>query len=254
MKKILVTFIVLIFFVKVNSFDALAQDFEITPLNEHFYQVLGDDQSRTVYNQLKNYNQDGSTFIQITDLQNRVVKTVQTGINPQKGYLEEVTEVFDQNGDLVMRKEENKENTKVLTFYYENGVQVGHVVYRGNNDYEIWRMSGNNRYKSKRDDFQPNLFPDDKAWRKFLMNELRFLSEAQKQGHEGTVILAFLIDKNGQRVKTEVANPDDLPELLTNEALRVGELFRGNYTPAINYNGETVEGWLYLPVGFYFYR
>ncbi|MEN2281077.1 energy transducer TonB [Algoriphagus sp. SE2] len=236
------------------SFQSIAQDFEITPLNEHFFQTLSISDPKTKYTQLRNTNEDGSTFTQISDLQNRVVKTIQTRINKQNGELEEVVKVFDLDGNLILRTEGSKSNSRKLTFYYENGIQVGHVINRGNNVYEIWRKSAANRYKSNKNDFEPSLFPNDKDWKKFVLKELRFLSEAQKQGMEGTVILAFLIDENGQRVKTEVANINDFPGILTEEALRVGELFRGQYNPAINYNGETVKAWLYLPVGFYFYR
>jgi len=253
-RRIQITKVYLFLFGSLLSFHAIAQDFEITPLNEHFFQTLSIEDPNTKYNQLKSFYDDGSSFTQITDFQNRVIKTIQSSINKQKGFLEEVVKVYNLDGDLILRSEENKGNTRKLSFYYEDGVQVGHVIYKGNNDYEIWRKSGENRYKTDRNDFEPSLFPNDKDWKKFLLKELKFLSEAQKKGFEGTVILAFLIDKNGQRVKTEVANLNSLPQLLTDEARRVGELFIGNFNPAINYKGETIEAWLYLPVGFYFYK
>jgi hypothetical protein len=235
-------------------FQGIAQDFEVTPLNVHFFQTSSITDLNTKYSQLKSINEDGSTFTQISDLQNRVIKTIQSGINKQNGSIEEVVKVFDLDGNLILRSEENKQNSRKLTFYYENSVQVGHVEFKGNNDYEIWRKSGANRYRSNRNDFEPSLFPNDKDWKKFVLKEKGFLAEAQREGIEGTVILAFLIDKNGQRLKTEVANLNDLPNILTSEALRIGELFLGNYNPAINHNGETMEAWLYLPVGFYFYK
>lgn len=235
-------------------FLGISQDFEVASLNEHFFKTLSLSDPTTKYTQIKSFNEDGSSFTQISDLQNRVIKTIQTSINKQNGVLEEVVKVFDKNGNLVLRSEENKMSSKKLTFYYEGGKQVAHVNYSGTNDFEIWRKSSANRYHSTRNDFQPSLFPNDKDWKKFVLKEKGFFTEAQRGGMEGTVILAFLIDKNGQRTKTEVANLNDLPLILTSEALRIGELFVGNYNPAINHNGETIEAWLYLPVGFYFYK
>ena len=241
-------------FIHLFTSNAYSQGFDVTPLNRHFYSTLSMRDPNTVYSQMKSYNEDGSTFTQITDLQNRVVKTIQEGKNPHNGSLEIVESLFDTDGNLIMRSEENSDRSRKFIFYYEDGAQVAHVEVLGNNDFEIWRMYASNRYKSTRNDFKPSLFPNDKDWKKFVLKEKRFLAEAQKQGIEGTVILAFLIDKNGQRIKTEVANFNELPNILTSEALRIGELFVGNYNPAINHKGETIEAWLYLPVGFYFYR
>jgi hypothetical protein len=232
----------------------IAQGFEVTPLNRHFFQTKSMSDPNTVFSQMTSINEDGTSFSQISDLQNRVIKSIEIGNNTKEGFQEKVVNVFDEEGSLISRSEENLQNSKKLIFYYENGIQVGHVEEYGNNNFEIWRKSGANRYKSNRNDFEPSLFPNDRDWKKFVLKEKRFLSEAQKQGIEGTVILAFLIDKNGQRIKTEVANLNELPYILTSEALRIGELFVGNYNPAINYNGETMDSWLYLPVGFYFYK
>ncbi|MBN3518525.1 energy transducer TonB [Algoriphagus lutimaris] len=237
-----------------KAFDVQSQDFEITPLNQHFFKTSSIDDPTTVYSQLQNINEDGSTFTQISDAQNRVIKTIETDLNSKTGAIEEVVKVFDQQGQLILRSEENKQNREKFYFYYQDGVQVAHVAHYGNNEFEIWRKSGANRYSSNKNDFEPSLFPNDKDWKKFVLKEKRFLQEAQSQGFEGTVILAFLIDKNGQRLKTEVANLHDLPPILSTEALRIGELFVGNYNPAIDYKGETVEAWLYLPIGFYYYK
>lgn len=231
-----------------------AQDFEVTSLNKHFYKTLTLNDSTTVYSEIHNENEDGSTFTQISDAQNRVVKTIQTAINAKTGNKEEVVKIFDADGNLIVRKEESDQDPDKFTFYYEDGIQVGHVAQHGSGNFEIWRKSGANRYVSKRNDFEPSFFPNDRDWKKFVMGERKFLSEAQKKGLEGTVILAFLIDENGQRIKTEIANPAEVPEILKEEAMRIGMLFKGNYNPAINTHGETMEAWLYLPVGFYFYK
>ncbi|MBN3583222.1 energy transducer TonB [Algoriphagus aestuarii] len=243
-----------VWFIQLILSNVYCQGFDVTHLNRHFYPTLSISDPNTVYSQIKSYNEDGTSFTQISDLQNRVIKTIQEGKNVDNGSTEIVISFFDTDGNLIKRSEENSESSKKLLFYYENGVQVGHVEVSGDHDFEIWRKSGANRYSSNRNDFEPSLFPNDKDWKKFVLKEKRFLAEAQKQGMEGTVILAFLIDKNGQRIRTEVANLNELPSILTEEALRIGELFVGNYNPAINHQGETVEAWLYLPVGFFFYK
>lgn len=230
-----------------------AQGFEATPLNKHFFEADPKFPQSIQYNEIKSINEDGSTFSQITDPKNHVIKTIQTITHPQSGRVEEVIDVFDEKGNLIRRSEEMEGSGKRLTYYYENGIQVAHVIEKGNDHFEIWRKSSSNQYKSKRNDFKPALFPNDREWKKFVMGERKFLSEAQKKGLEGTVVLAFLIDENGQRTKVEVANPYQTPDILREEALRIGNLFKGNYSPAINFNGETIESWLYLPVGFYFY-
>lgn len=67
-------------------------------------------------------------------------------------------------------------------------------------------------------------------------------------GATGSVILAFLIPKNGDPVEVEIANESKVNPILSKEALRLGKINKGLFIPAINLDGEWIESWLYIPI------
>ena len=85
------------------------------------------------------------------------------------------------------------------------------------------------------------------AWARFLNKNLRYPDEAQAQGIQGTVLVQFIVDKDGNVSDVEaVSGPTDGG--LREEAVRVIKK-SGKWTPAIQ-NGRVVKSYKKQPVVF----
>ena len=81
---------------------------------------------------------------------------------------------------------------------------------------------------------------------KFLMDNVRYPQEAEKQKLEGRVIVKFVVEKDGQL--TEFSVPSPCHPLLDQEALRVVKSMP-RWTPGKN-EGKPVRVSFFLPVMF----
>ena len=177
-----------------------------------------------------------------------MIKQAKVSVNPTENFKQEVQEFFDTTGQLSIRKILNLDNSKYAAFYFYKGEKKAQVIYHEQDVFEIWRNNPDSLYTSDFNDFGPGI--DKKAWNSFLVKNLRYPSEARKAGAEGTVIIALLIDENGNIKESEIANSTFVNPYLSTEALRVVTLFKGKFTPAKNINGETEEVWINIPIRF----
>jgi len=83
------------------------------------------------------------------------------------------------------------------------------------------------------------------AWQRFLHKNLRFPDEASENGVSGTVIVQFIVDKDGNVSNVEAISG---PQELRAEAIRVIKK-SGQWTPAIQ-NGNKVRSYKNQPLGF----
>jgi protein TonB len=83
------------------------------------------------------------------------------------------------------------------------------------------------------------------AWQRFLNKYLRYPQEAQDQGVQGTVLVQFIVDKEGNVSDVEAVSG---PAELRAEAVRVIKK-SGKWTPAVQ-NGSRVKSYKKQPIGF----
>jgi len=83
------------------------------------------------------------------------------------------------------------------------------------------------------------------AWQRFLNKYLRYPQEAQDQGVQGTVLVQFIVDKEGNVSDVEAVSG---PAELRAEAVRVIKK-SGKWTPAVQ-NGRHVKSYKKQPIGF----
>ncbi|RIW12578.1 energy transducer TonB [Algoriphagus lacus] len=230
------------------GFSAQGQQRTTTKLNRHFIEIEQNDSKNHHYNKVETVTKTGETVTWIFDLRNRMVKQSKKGINPEGNYNQEITETFDSTNQLISQSIINLENRKYVEFHYRDGVKKAQVISHGNEVFEIWRNNPDSLYTSDHDDFGPGL--DRKEWNNFLVKNLRYPTEARKTGAEGTVILAILVDENGNIKESEVANLAFVNPYLAKEALRVLGLFKGQFIPAVNLDGQPEEKWINIPLRF----
>lgn len=227
---------------------ARGQDRVITKLNRHFIEIGENNTDSFFYTKMVSVTSTGDTLTRIFDLQNRMVRQAKVNINPTENFRQEISETFDSTNQLITQRITNLENRKYVEFHYRNGVKKAQVISHGNNTFEIWRDNPDSLYTSDHDDFGPGL--DKKVWQNFLIKNLRYPTEARKSGAEGTVILAILVDESGSIQESEVANEAFVDPFLAKEALRVVRLFKGEFIPAINLEGQPEQKWITIPIRF----
>jgi len=83
------------------------------------------------------------------------------------------------------------------------------------------------------------------AWQRFLNKYLRYPQEAQDQGVQGTVLVQFIVDREGNVSDVEAVSG---PTELRAEAVRVIKK-SGKWTPAFQ-NGRHVKSYKKQPIGF----
>jgi TonB family protein len=86
----------------------------------------------------------------------------------------------------------------------------------------------------------------DKGRMRFLANNVKYPSEALEKGIQGTVILSFIIHKDGKIDKIEIIK--GIGGGCDEEAIRVVKLMP-NWKPG-NYNGNPVKVQFYMPIYF----
>lgn len=231
------------FFPKVNG-----QERTTVKLNRHFQEIVDTDSVHHHYTKMETLSKTGETVTWIFDLQNKMVKQSKKGLNPVENYNQEITETFDSTSKLLSQRITNLDNRKYVEFHYRDGVKKAQVISHGNDLFEIWRNNPDSLYTNDHDDFGPGL--DKKEWQNFLIKNLRYPQEARNSRAEGTVILAILVNENGEIEESEVANEAFVNPHLAKEALRVLRMFKGKFTPAINLEGQAEAMWITIPVRF----
>lgn len=230
-------------FPKVNG-----QERTTVKLNRHFQEIADTDSVHHQYTKMETLSKNGETVTWIFDLKNRMVKQSKKGLNPVENYNQEITETFDSTNQLLSQRFTNLDNRKYVEFHYRDGVKKAQVISNGNDLFEIWRNNPDSLYTSDHDDFLPGL--DKKEWQNFLIKNLRYPQEARNSQAEGTVILAILVNENGEIEESEVANEAFVNTHLAKEALRVLSMFNGKFAPAINLEGQPEAKWINIPIRF----
>lgn len=231
------------FYPKVNG-----QERTTVKLNRHFQEIVDIDSVHHFYTKMETLSKTGETVTWVFDLQNRMVRQSKTGLNPAENYNQEITETFDSTSQLLSQRITNLDNRKYVEFHYRDGIKKAQVISHGNDVFEIWRNNPDSLYTSDHDDFGPGL--DKKVWQNFLAKNLRYPTEARNSRAEGTVILAILVNENGEIEESEVANEAFANPHLVKEALRVLRTFKGKFTPAINLEGKAEAMWITIPIRF----
>jgi len=85
----------------------------------------------------------------------------------------------------------------------------------------------------------------DAAWRRYLLKSLQYPSDAQDNGIQGTVVVQFIVDKEGMVSDVQAISG---PEELRKEAERVIKK-SGKWTPAVQ-NGRQVKSYKKQPIVF----
>ena len=128
--------------------------------------------------------------------------------NPDKGFLQEI-QFYDGAGKLNLRAELNRKGDTIWRQTLRNEVVVSSKVYP--------------QYESDRTIFfsmqKPAVYPGGISnWKSFVASNLKYPQEAVAKKIEGTVLLEFIISKEGKVIKPKIIQ--SAGSLLDAEAIR----------------------------------
>jgi len=249
-KTILRLPLLLIAFCGISSTFSQAQEKQIVRLNEHFYPIHETDSINYFYKAIIVNLTDSTSIERIFNLKNQIVKITRYGYNLEGNFPEENVETYDLNGKLSSKKIKNHNNGFFQAVYFDEDEQLGDVLYKESQKYEIRRAGSDEVVIAQENVFDPKPGIDKEVWTETLKNNLNYPTRAKQNGVEGTVILAVYVNEFGEHGALEVANPENVNEFLALEALRAANKYDGKITPATTIDGNTIDAWLYIPLRF----
>jgi len=242
--------LILIFTFAIGISQSRAQETQIVRLNAHFYPISKDDSINYLYKAIIFNLTDSTSIERIFNLKNQLVKVTRYGYNLEGDFPEENIETYDSSGKLSSKKIKNQKDGFFQAVYFNEDEQLGEVLFQGDQNYEIRKEGSEEVVIAEENIFEPKPRMDKEVWTKTLKNNLNYPTRARQNGVEGTVILAIFVNEFGERGELEVANPENVNESLALEALRAANKYSGHITPATTIDGNTIDAWLYIPLGF----
>lgn len=242
------TFIfLLLLFLSLDYVGAQTQQRVILPLNKHFFEANPSDSSNHIFTQI--YSPVTKTT-KIYSKSNRLVKSIEDDINPEGGFKQRTIKRYDSLGNLTSKTIKNLDDPNFITYYLESDTIRGEVVSIGNTQITITRANRPNPYQNMWNDFEPRPKISKEEWYKFLAANLNYPTQAGRPKQTGTVYIALLIDEEGEILKKELANPENVPEVLAREAMRVINLYGGGFFSALDSDTHHSTQWAYIPIRF----
>lgn len=178
------------------------------------------------------------------------MKSIEDDINPEGGFNQRTIKRYDSLGRLTLKTIKNLDDHNLITYYIESDTIWGEVVSLGNSQITITRANRPNPYQSMGNDFEPRLKVPKEEWYKFLGTNLNYPTQSNRSRQTGTVYIALLIDQDGQVLEKELANPENVSEILAKEALRVINRYEGGFLPAFDIDKHPQTRWAYIPIRF----
>lgn len=240
-------FLLIPLFLSLKYVGAQTQQRVIIPLNKHFFHANPLDSSTHIYNQIFS---PVTKSTKIYTKSNRLVKSIDDDINPEGGFNQRTIKRYDSLGRLTSKTIKNLDDHNLITYYIKSDTIRGEVVSIGNSQITVTRANRPNPYQVFWNDFEPRPKVSREEWYKFLVANLNYPTQPNRPKQTGTVYIALLIDKEGQVLEKELANPENVPEVLAREAMRVINLYPGGYFSALDTDTHHSTQWAYIPIRF----
>ncbi len=242
-----ICFLLFPLFLSLEYVGAQTQERVITPLNKHFFEANPLDSSNHTYTQIYS---PVTKSTKIYAKSNRLAKSIEDDINPEGGFNQRTIKRYDSLGNLTSKTIKNLDDQNLITYYIESDTIRGEVVSLGSTQITITRANRPNPYQSVWNDFEPRPKVSKEDWYNFLATNLNYPSQPNRPKQTGAVYIALLIDKEGQVLEKELANPENVPEVLAREAMRVINLYQGGFFSALDTETQHSTQWTYIPIRF----
>lgn len=210
----------------------LGQSREITPMNRHFFEIPEEDQVNLAYTLITTEVNDSLKFRRFHNLENKIIKNITIRKNPENGFKEGISQIFDESGNLESVDITNLESGVSIKTYFFDGKQVAQSIHIGEGKYQILRAGDSMPVMKEVDDFIPRLNTSNEEWdyffkRNFKVNGMKIKSDFQ------IAYIAVLVGADGKRKDVEVANPDNVEDYFELKALELIYKWGDNFSSCL---------------------
>lgn len=247
-KKIGLQCCLTLFFLVLTGQITQAQNQDTIPLNQHFFPIADLKEEDQVYKSVLNKKSESQSDTKIYTLSDRLVKQIEDSYNTEEGFQQRLVYRYDSVGSLISFSLINLTELLHLTRYFEQESILAEVIKKAPNLYQISLAEGQS-FEAEFDPFRPGL-ANPVVFNEYLYKTLNYPLGARRLGAFGTVIVAIEIDADGEYIRSEVANPAEVNQLLAREADRVIRKHPGPWRAALDLQGNPKGGWCYLPIRF----
>ncbi len=236
------------FFIVIAGF---SQTREVTPLNEHFWPLESGSGAHT-YNSIKKISEDEvhETILNLENIPVEISTTKYKDPDREKILMRDKKR-FDASRNLVaIEVLDNTTSMSVLQVFDSTKLVLELNCIYSNCTGEFYPVSRIDTLEVHQDIFKPSIVGGVEAWQKFLTKNLKYPKKALSKKLEGDVWVGVKVAENGDLQEVVALNPNKVDQLLIEEVLRIFVLYKGGFNPALDFNGEPIASWIYLPVKF----
>lgn len=226
------------------TFCLMAQTNTPIPLNRHYFEISSTDSLNHQYNKIVSFTPDSVKIERIFTLENKLIRIQRTAPkNPE--YQEYTLEQFNHKGELIEKTTINQANSKYLTTYFQDGQQVGQVMYRGESKYRVFRNSNSEPKELLYNDFEPNPIESKKVFSSHISEKARFYP-SEFPIYAQVIWIALLVDESGEVTQMEWANPLGCEERFVQRYFKAIKSWKHGFSPALDHLGNPKSEWRFF--------
>lgn len=242
--------IFLIFLVNTCYFQfVFAQKSEKIDLNKHFI-AWEEGSGDIIYSKKINREESGKVVERIYTLDEQLIQITIKEVDSVGNFIKAISQNFDSTGGVEKVKTSSLESDEIQVTYFQGGKKIAHYTGTETLIHSGTRFVDGAEIPAPYNEYEAGLAESQENFNKFIAENLHYPEEARNKRKSGTVWLGLYILNTGKLDTIEVANDKQADKILQNEALALMQKYDGGYRAALNYNGNPIDKWFYLPIRF----
>lgn len=227
----------------------LAQKNEKVDLNKHF--IAWEEGSGDIkYSKKINREDTGKVIERIYNLDEQLIQITIKEVDSAGNFIKAISQDFDSTGGVEKVKTSSLDSDEIQITYFRGGKKIAHYTGTENLIHSGTRYVDGAEIPAPYNEFEAGLAESQENFNKFIAENLHYPEEAKNKRRSGTVWLALHILKTGELDTMEVANDRQADKILQTEALSLMGKYNGGYRAAVDFDGNPIDKWFYLPIRF----
>ena len=224
--------------------NGIGQSLKPIRLNQHYHEISDRDSINHFFNKLVSYTGDSTKIERIYNLKNQINRIIRTSPRIDE-YQEFMLEQFDENSQLQYKTTVNLVNSKFITSYFKDGVQIAQVRYRGEHKYTIYRPGYEKPKEMLENDFDPNPNETKRDFSFFISQRTKFTS-TEWPSIKQLVVIGLHINEFGEVTEVTWVNPLDAEKRVAEKFIKALKAWKKGFHPAKDVDGNPVSKWRYF--------
>ncbi len=242
--------VLLLFLVTASSLQVLhAQKIEKVDLNKH-YIAWEEGSGEITYSKKINREDNGKIVERIYNLKDQLIQITIKEVDEEGKFIKATSQNFDSKGGVEKVKTSSLESDEIQITYFQGGKKIAHYTGTENLIHSGTRYVDGAEIPAPYNEFEAGLAESQEDFNKFISENLHYPEEAKNKRKSGTVWLALHILKSGSLDTIEVANDRQADKILQNEAIALMHKYSGGFRAAVDFDGNPIDKWFYLPIRF----